>query len=417
MPTIAESIRFGRVPRGRLGNAQSLTWDGETFTTSGRIEPADPSLVPRIREELLGLNNTVDTPVLPLDCLEDPTLDGYYTDVRCTVELDPGSNVLGHFSYSLTARRVPGRDKPRMELLTLGGLRANDHSIAAGAVQPWCAVPAAAVDAWDGEATAPPHAFDLTRACATATDGVGIYLYSTTGIDARLARFSVPPSAFYDGAAQLVIGDDPIVGRQLWTTDASTATWAVGNGIVTVTPSATTAGRVNVENLNTAGSATIDRDFDLIYYDSGTPLTIDAWTTLTVIRNTADLVIVRAGCRSGTRRELAALDITMRRGARIAELTFRTENSTAKKIVCTTPDAGASSTSRVNESAGPHRWVLFCPQTFTADTANGGLTATSSRVNVGVGHYDPSASGGDAIASVEDQYFGVSEPNLMIVGR
>ena len=38
-------------------------------------------------------------------------------------------------------------------------------------------------------------------------------------------------------------------------------------------------------------------------------------------------------------------------------------------------------------------------------------------MNVGVGHYDPSASGGDAIASVEDQYFGVSEPNLMIVGR
>ncbi len=417
MTTLASTIRIGRVPRGRFHNAERIRWDGDRISgLSGRTTEADTADLPIVREQILGLANTVDQPVVPLDCTAEPSLDGYYAVGRVRADFDPGASALGHFGYDIELTRLPDRDIPRLEFMSVGGLRSNSHSIAAGAVVPWLGIPAATPDYWNGEATALPFTFDTTRACATAPDGVGLATYATTGIARRLARFSLPPTNYHDGAAELSLDGNPVVGRRIHNSDAATNNWQVSNGIVTVTPGAT-AGTVNIANLNAAGTTTTDRDFDLIYYDSGTPLTIDAFTTLTVIRNTPEVVVARVGCRSGTRLELAVLDITMRRGARLAECTFRTETSTAKKIQCTTASAGTAGTSLIYASSGAERWMMLTPQSWTDDTTQGGMTITSSRADFGIGHHTHGDSTPEGRNDLRDQYFGVVEPWQVIVGR
>lgn len=418
MSTLASTLRIGRVPRGRFHNAERIRWDGDRISgLSGRTTEADTADLPTIREQILGLGNTIDQPVVAVDCTADPSLNGYYAVGRVRADFDPGSSALGHFGYDLELERLPDRDTPRIELMSVGGLRSNSHSIAAGSVVPWVGIPAVTPDFWNGEATALPLAFATTRVCANAPDGVGLATYSTTGIARRLARFSLPPINYFDGAAELTLGGDPVVGRRIPNSDAATNNWQVSNGIVAVSPGST-AGRINILSVNAAGNALTSRDFDLIYYDSGTPLTIDAFTTLTVIRNTPEVVVVRVGCRSGSRLELVVLDITMRRGARIAEFTMRTETSTAKTVQCNVASAATDPGGAVTfQSAGTERWVMFTPQANTADTTQGGITITSSRADFGIGHYTNGASSPEARSNLLEQYFGVVESWQVIVGR
>lgn len=416
--TLGPTIKLGPLPYGILHNVERIRWDGDSVEFSGHTaEFADATELAVRREQLLGLSHSLDMPVLPIIFGDDPYRTSYFTDVEVGVEDPAGVDRLRRLPYTVRARRVPGRDAPLFELLSLGGLRSNSISFAAASADPWIGVPAAVTDFWNGEDA--DYALDYTRTLGAGVDGVGISLYTTTGNARRLATYTLPIDSYYDGACKLTLGGEVVTGRQVWDTDADANDWSITNGIVTVSPAPTSADKQQfrvVGLTGTGGGTSTTKDFRFYFEDTGSQVP-DSFTTLTVIDNRPEVARIRLGMRVGTTRYRIVMDITVRRGARLAEFTWRMDESFVVTVDRgATADAATAMTGGLKDGSSP-RWLMISPNTVTAGTVQGELALTSAgtRLSVGLGIVD--GTSGDDDNANRDQYFGALEARQLVVGR
>lgn len=418
MTDLAAGIKLGRMPYGVLGRIERLDFDGENLSTGGRLEPVDETddadrvaLLAVRREQLLGLASPWDTPTQPVIVTGDDSITGYYADMRVSVDVDHMH--AGHFSWQLTGRRLLGRDTPGHELHQVGGLRSNSHSITAGSVLPWIGVPSAVTEFYSGEASG--SAFDLTR--GSDTGNVGIYQYAT-GFNRRIAYMQCPIGSHWDGAAIITLGTDahPVIGRQVWDSDASTNGWRIGNGLIRVSQSATT-GELLVESY--LSGAWVAENYSLKYDSAGK--TIDSMTTFTVLVNTPEVCTVRVGLRSGSHLHRHLLDITVRRGDRLAEFTWRTDEALLGRVSHDAAEAAVdltagAATVGIRESAGSlPKWVIYTTSTPTTDNVNGTIERTTAGATYAfaIGHTNST----DSTDDLRKSYLAVNECWQSLVGR
>lgn len=421
----AALIRLARLPYGVLGTVSTLAFDGDTIEMAGRIEPVEAdhdddarALLAVRRDQLLGLGEAWawDAPHHPIVALDDPSLTGMYGDWRVKVDADHLG--VGHFAWSLTARRVLGRDAPGFELEQVGGHRINDHSITAGSVTPWFGVPAAVTDFYAGESGGSTFALSRT----SDTGAVGIYRYSTTGVNRRLAAFHLPTVDHYDGAALIELGEDrhPVTGRQVWDTSAASNLWRVGNGLVRVSQSTTTPGALYVERYH--GGAWSGHTYTLSHSHATTPATIDAMSTFSVLVNTPEVVTVRVGLTSGSLLHRHLLDITVRRGSLAAEMVWRTDLALLGRVTHS-PTAGSSKLTTgggadyglAHSSGTAPRWAMMQPSSQAEDTTAEWIARAADAATWAfmIGATDSSTT----TTGMRDEYFGVNECYQQVVGR
>lgn len=417
--SLGPSIKLGRLPYGFFHNVERIRWDGDDVEFSGyTAEATDRENLAVMREQLLGTSSSLDTPVVPLICRDDPWRTTYLSNVTVGVEDPAGADRLRRLPYTVRGRRVPGRDAPLFELLQLGGYRSNSISIVEANTQPWHGVPAAVVDYWDGESA--DYDFTVTRTCETAADGVGIGVYSTTGNARRLATYSLPVANFYDGAATLTIGGNVVTGRQVWDTDANTNEWSLTNGICTVSAGAfgSEGHQFQIVGLDTAGTATTTKNFRWYFDDVGSQVP-DSFTTLTVIQNRPEVVAIRLGMRVGADRYRIVMDVTLRRGSRLAEFTWRIDEDFVVTVDRgATADSATSITGGIKDASGTNRWIMVSPNTVSKSTGQGSMALSSAgtRLSAGIGIIDNSASA-DNDTSNQERYFGALECRQQVVGR
>ncbi len=367
----AMRIRLGRMNFDAILNISSMRLDGDRLSISGKIVAENATELAARREQILGLRSTLDARFLPIYCPDEPWFTGWYTDVETSISVSAGDLPLLRHEFSLTATMLPGRDAPGLELLQVGGFRANDHGLLAASMQPWVAVPEDVEDWWDGVNS---DDFDLER---KATDGdVGLSFYAT-GLDRRVASFSLPPHRAFQSAPTLSIaGEDGtlhvVTGRGLFDSNASNA-WTLSNGLTEISASGP---HLTVRNRFIDGSGW---DTTRSYEFRFTVLAdvINPFTRRTVVRNTDHTVTARFTGGGGGGLARHSLDLTLRRGARQVECVWRTDYGELMWVGRATVDTATDLTVAgvdvgVVEASGTSLFHIVTPLDFVPDT-DGGL--------------------------------------------
>jgi hypothetical protein len=230
------------------------------------------------------------------------------------------------------------------------------------------------------------------------------------GLERAGTTFSVRP---LDTAT--VPAEDLTPSSSLTPGAGAATSWTLHNTLVNVTPAAS-GGMLNIAAWT--GGAWQTKTWDILL--GGVSLGIP--DTVTVLRNEPEFVVVRL-LKSLTPGR-AAIDLTLRRGSRTVEVYVQAPTSTTIKVVLSSGAAGTNAVPGyvvgTSDDGAGNRYVIGSASAFTADTTNGGITATSvvaldAFIGVQVG--GASALPGDTAADLFSYYIAAPAETVQAVRR
>ncbi len=401
----------------------SIKGQGGDITLHGWIQNATPAQALVLRDQLLGYQDNMDEPIVPVVCDSEPRLTGYYTVTGVEITTDPTAIATGNLEYTVGLQPTTPFANPFLECIVNGALLTNAVGAVLGDVHAFHAAPSAATE----YSYAGVLSTFYTRASA---DGNIIFLDTGTTLSS-IARLGIAPSNYYIGAATFEQGSplQPVVGRGM--AQADVVNWRLSNGLVRVTPNVANPGRLNVSHYNgSTWSATVNYAITA----SAGGITFTGWNSLVVLRNSVEETCIRlsVATSAGTTAGVVTLDISLRRGDRIARLFLSSTQSLSWRIARTTVEAATAITygavtlggirATVNDGDS-NRYVLLFYQTATPvnDLVNGSITggASSTTADFGIG----SAIGGstaaapDRPADLANQYIAAQAESQRVVAR
>jgi hypothetical protein len=140
---------------------------------------------------------------------------------------------------------------------------------------------------------------------------------------------------------------------------------------------------------------------------------------VTVLRNDLECVTVRLTKSLAPGR--ITVDLTLRRGSRLAEIYVQHQFGTTLKLVRATAEATTASTGYLTATAADangHKFVMGSTRTFVADNVNGGLSRAATPTLDAFVAIEPSgAAAGDQAAHLWAQYLGAASETVKGVRR
>jgi hypothetical protein len=220
-----------------------------------------------------------------------------------------------------------------------------------------------------------------------------------------IPRWGCDPANYLTGRVRATDTTTPAAPIELEGTARAVpaAAWALSNGLVNITPSASAtfdvqaytggAWHSKLWNVSVAGSAS----------------SITSWDSASLLRNDPEQVILRLS--KGQSPGRATLDLSLRRGSRFVEgyLQIGTSATLAayrSTLETNTSFAASGYVTATGNDADSNRFAVGSARTFTAHT-NGGVTkasATSLDFWIGVVAGGGSAVSGDAATDLRNQY-------------
>lgn len=373
---MASQITIGRFGLD-ITTSEIDTWDmgGDRVQVSGEVYCTSVGEALAARQQILGLADNPDEPIVPVFWVEDSSLDGMYEVVSSKVETAQMTLTNGVLPWSAVLRRPRGSASMITEQILSGAGR--DGYLLVLTPRFWSAVPA--LSSWVSSTGSPtsPTGF-LGRIPYNASPGLESQsiIENSSLADATVTTYS-PPAAHYYGAVTLRTGD-PLyaqVGRQIANTPDD---WEIDNGLVKITNPANTAHVCDIEFYPSGGLTTPTVTYSLEYgYFDG------SWTTggynpevITCIRNGREEVSVRL-------RGDVTIDISLRRGDRGVIFTVR--GTSAKHGIgfdtttaCTNIDANNKGIYVTTADADANQPILVGSNTVTRDTTNGRVYRTNA---------------------------------------
>lgn len=241
-----------------------------------------------------------------------------------------------------------------------------------------------------------------------------------TGADGALTVYRAIPYGKYPRWGCPVTGYQ--LGRCRFLTDGiertgymfgpDNANWEMNNSLVRVKP-LTSGGAVEIAAYT--GGAWQAKAWDVQVNGS----TVAPWTSCTVLQNDYHKTSIRL-MKTISALGRATLDITLRRGSRVAEMYLQCSSSTTLKIVRATVEASTQSANHTlmlaNAADGAgNKYVIGSAGTYTADGVNGGISAAGVlKMDAMVGVQINAAPVGEVAADLYNQYLG--SPSEMITG-
>ena len=304
---------------GRAGRDSALTlhspshWsvDGDNVELDGTLTADTAYKLAFLRSQVNGLVGNRDEPVVAVNWPGDVTVDGFYEVLAGGVPMPARGIAARRLNYRLRLRRVSMF--PDISSVMVGNaVRTNAHSIAKGITVPWWAVPDDATMDYIPSASSADRVTDSgTVKVWYRTDGTVLYN--------RTNRWACAASDYYDGACRFEVTPDgstwvAVVGRRLPGTPAGAEGWRITNGLVRVSYGSG-AGLLKVEHyLSAAGGWVVSKTYKLTV--GSTPTTIGAFRTITMRRNSPEVVTISLGLDQSTGTPAAVtVDLTLRRGA------------------------------------------------------------------------------------------------------
>lgn len=203
-----------------------------------------------LRQQLLGLADNADEPVIPLTWSDESDLDGFYRVLG--VSVDPTIVHLrdGTMRCQIDLERVGGGyARPAFEVPYAVGTLTNPHGLTGGR---HLGIPATTAD-WSA----------LTGITTRSTSTGNVYwLYTKSGtsgeLDPGVLSYFVAPASYYVGACvvEQSVGGTwyPVIGDQV---SLQLDLWRISNGIIRLTPQATSPRSYLFERWNGSAWVTI----------------------------------------------------------------------------------------------------------------------------------------------------------------
>lgn len=398
---------------------KSVDFDGQTVTITGDILASSFADSTALRQQLLGLVNNEDEPVVPLSWGADAHLDGYYRVLDVSVPSSPVSKQRYLFPYTVTLERTKQYARPVFELTSIGSLRTNSHSIVAGDTFDYSWRPLSAIPVQTATTLS-------TGNSRTPSGGSAAYFLKYANPASTYTNaYLVQPSQFYEGAATLELSYDSgttwrvATGRQI---EHLPTQFRLSNGFVRVTD----AGDASNASLNVSHYDGSTWETAKKYYvtNNSSAISTGPPVAITVLRNSTEQVAVRltygfAGSDTMT------LDVSLRRGARNVECYWsRPEYSLAYGVFRASVEAATALTGGIratSNDAGGNRYVLATPSAKTNDLTNGGFylssNATSLTFVIGMEVGGSSATNDETAQNQVYQYMAARSHTLRYVGR
>ncbi len=314
---------MSKIQVGRAGALSEATFSALSMGSALRVtgdllqDGADLSYA---AAQFVALTGNPDEPVVPVSFSEAPWLDGFYRVAQASVD----STHPSYWTLSLDLEPVRSFSSPLFESRLLGGKRTG---VAAG-VSPiaWHGLPNG-VDGWQN------HSLGANSPTSLIYNGETGYVFvvrddANTQFNATVSYF-LSPAEWYQAASVLTVAGHVAVGRECRNAPAD---WQVSNGLVRVKSRATAS--VDVERWDAGTGAWIALGTFTFGYQLSSVFTgFRAPHTLTVLRNAPSCVAIRLSCgvttmpSAGMVRDLATVDLVLRRGSRAVEVTVSSQQA------------------------------------------------------------------------------------------
>lgn len=393
---------------GRFGldieTSELDTWDmgGDRVQVSGEVYCTSVAEALAARQQILGLAENGDEPLVPVSWVEDSSLDGFYEVVSSKVDTAQMTLTNGVLPWSAVLRRPRGSSSMVTEQILSGGFR--DGAVFVLTPRFWTAV---AGTVGFSSSTGSPTAALGTREPynATTPETLGILTHADLA-DATVTCFA-PPTAHYDGAVTLRMGDPlyTIVGRQ---TPNTPTDWEIDNGLIKITPPAVATDLCDVQFYPSSGTAlpTVTHALRLgEFLGSWADHSLDP-SVVTCTRNGREEVSIRLRGTSRT------VDISVRRGDRGAILSIAGPSiphgvGWATSTPSTTIDASNKGIYANSADADANIKILVGSGTVTRDTGAGRVYRSASGLTfqawVGNSYTTPGAA--DTAVVLQEAFF------------
>lgn len=405
------------------------SWSGDQLTISGWINPTtanDTNHAYALRQQLLGLMNNPDEQVFPCTFSVDPNWDGYYYVNSVSVNGEPGlMEIQGRMQYSVTLTKlIAGYARPLMEVLAATAVRTNTFGIAAPSAMLVSSVSTAAGYYLDTDFSSTLGASGSNIQTPEGGGYVVPWLKAAPS-SAASGTYYVPPASFYNGACRLEVlyGSTywPVMGAQI--PNATAGNWRLSNGLVRVSPTATTNLLVEVWTgaawesasfLTTSGAGAVtlavSGDATAGYY------------TPAILRNSPESAAVRLRSTSAS----GSYTLAIARGSRLVTMSWQLFSGLTGDVgMKTSAAAGATAITggirRTADDANGNRFVICSQGAFTSDLVNGGLyltaAAASGAIGFGLELNGSTASAPNQATDLRNQFFGVTSARHSVVVR
>lgn len=381
---MVSAITYGRAQI--LKGPAAPSWSGDVLTMRQQIMPATLVEAKAVADQLLGLMDNPDEPVIPMTCEAHPELNGFYVPVGVEVQADRTYRTSRLMHASVGLRRLAnGFTNPTVETYVMSRLATNAHGI---------------VSTTDHATAALSDFDDLlmdyrglsgllgTDEVITTHDGLPLTVkkFANTNVAGYYSQFARADGYYDAGACKIEYSYDgstwfAAVNRNI----PNGAAWRMSNGFIRIgttgpLPEANVVFEVadSGQYRGAAGNVTAVRgSFDLGGYEG--PF---------ILRNSPEMAIVKVHAFSGT-----YITYTIWSGGTIATVSFTSTSATGFLLEAVTPDGtGTAVTGGINKTsndANGNRLTLLSRSAVTAITASPwGITlttpATSGVFSIGV---------------------------------
>jgi hypothetical protein len=393
---------------------QSISAGGaEQVSISGHIkDTTNLANANVLRDELLAQVGQV----IPVTLTIDPKIDGFYKLLSANVEVSSSLASLqstGFFPFSISLERKHGA---AFEIAFSGGLMPNSHSITTTINKGLVGIAVGTDLLWTQDPSGSIGTTDLE-----SEDGAVRCFYQLDPADYGL-RYSILPADFYSAACELSVNGALRAG--VGRTFNSPNPVVLSNGQIRLTFNAADNGDVQIEHFaDSAWETAKGYHFDTAHGNEN-----GDWDECRVVRNDPEMVTIQlTKSRTTAGQGFLALNISIRRGWRVALFTFITDSADTLGVFRTASEAATALGSSVGIVAtaadgGGNKFIIVSPNAHTATLAgNSGiaLTSSGSRFTFGIGSVINSATPdtGANTQDLIDQFFNfLTVRQLLIYG-
>lgn len=235
-----------------------------------------------------------------------------------------------------------------------------------------------------------PGGTALPRPCADGPD----QLFYIDGAGGDGTRWGCSVGNYGNGRCRF-LDDQGIERSGLNFAPANLTSWTLGNGLVQIVPG-TAGNTLTVQHWTGAPAAGGAPSWQSKNWDlTGTigivgVTNLAGWSSVNLLRNDYEMVAMRL-VRDAPGAGRVLIDLTLRRGSRFVEVYVNADFAATWKLVKHFAEPGtlgglgsAALTATVEDSAGS-QYTIGSAHTFTADTANGGISATGKTFDAYIG--------------------------------
>ena len=384
------SLRIGRFFSATT-DPSSIVQDGNLLSMSFDIRPGSIEAATLQRQQILGIIDNEDEPVIPVSWDLDSSLSGYYRPISASVEPTQAFLQNRLMRASVALERVKnGYANPAIETYVVSRVATNAHSVVASPNANALAI-SHPLDSTQVELdrTGLPSATNFRTLASVSGDILNYYGASGSDFEGYSIAYT-PVDEYYRNACTIEYRGDEnavIVGRQFPELPVNTV-WSLNNGIILVQPT----GNFNEVEIGVWDAVSSEfESFNIragvlgsgVFLASSQHSIAGASVAPVILRNSPEVCSIRL--TNGATEP--SFTITIWRGSVVAVITAETETATNTVALGIAPAAaGTNITGGVrttsNNAAG-NRMVLLnraAGTTSTSDTALRVTTATTRSV-------------------------------------